>query len=84
VTSLHFTSPKSTQASSAYLAAVLWFWLFCRFSELIYIFPLNLLFLNKLGFPCGSAGKESACNVGDLGLTQGLETSPGEENGYPL
>ena len=21
-----------------------------------------------LGFPCGSAGKESACNVGDLGL----------------
>ena len=20
-----------------------------------------------LGFPCGSAGKESACNVGDLG-----------------
>ena len=24
--------------------------------------------LPKLGFPCGSAGKESACNVGDLGL----------------
>ena len=23
-----------------------------------------------LGFPCGSAGKESACNVGDLGSTQ--------------
>ena len=21
----------------------------------------------KMGFPCGSAGKESACNVGDLG-----------------
>ena len=26
-----------------------------------------------LGFPCGSAGKESACNVGDLGLIPGWE-----------
>ena len=26
-----------------------------------------------MGFPCGSAGKESACNVGDLGLIPGLE-----------
>ena len=25
-----------------------------------------------MGFPCGSAGKESACNVGDLGLIPGL------------
>ena len=25
------------------------------------------------GFPCGSAGKESACNVGDLGLIPGWE-----------
>ena len=25
-----------------------------------------------LGFPCGSAGKESACNAGDLGLIPGL------------
>ena len=37
-----------------------------------------------LGFPCGSAGKESACNVGDLGLILGLGRSPGEGNGYPL
>ena len=37
-----------------------------------------------MGFPCGSDGKESACNVGDPGLTPGLERSPGEENGYPL
>ena len=36
------------------------------------------------GFPCGSAGKESPCNVGDLGLTPGLERSPGEGKGYPL
>ena len=32
---------------------------------------------------CGSAGKESACNEGDLGSIPGLGTSPGERNGYP-
>ena len=37
-----------------------------------------------LGFPGGSAGKESACNVGDLGLIPGLGRSPGEGKGYPL
>ena len=37
-----------------------------------------------LGFSCGSTGKESACNVGDLGLIPRLGRSPGEGNGYPL
>ena len=37
-----------------------------------------------LGFPCGSAGKESACNARDLGLIPGLGRSPGEGKGYPL
>ena len=37
-----------------------------------------------LGFPCGSAGKESACNVGDLGSIRGLGRPPGEGKGYPL
>ena len=36
------------------------------------------------GFPYGSAGKESACNLGDLGSIPGLERSPGEGKGYPL
>ena len=36
------------------------------------------------GFPIGSAGKESACNVGDLGLIPGLGRSPGEGKCYPL
>ena len=36
------------------------------------------------GFPCGSAGKESACNSGDLGSIPGLGRSPGEGKGYPL
>ena len=35
-----------------------------------------------LGFPGGSAGKESACNVGYLGWIPGLGRSPGEEKGY--
>ena len=37
-----------------------------------------------LGFPGGSDGKESACNVGNLGSIPGLERSPGEGNSYPL
>ena len=36
------------------------------------------------GFPCDSAGKESACNAGDLGSIPGLGRSPGEGKGYPL
>ena len=32
----------------------------------------------------GSEGKESACNVGDLGSNPGLGRSPGEGNGNPL
>ena len=34
--------------------------------------------------PCSSAGKESACNAGDLGSIPGLGRSPGEGKGYPL
>ena len=34
--------------------------------------------IGVLRFSGGLAGKESACNAGDLGL------SPGEGNGYPL
>ena len=37
-----------------------------------------------MGLLCGSAGKESTCNAGDLGSIPGLERSPGEEKGYPL
>ena len=40
-----------------------------------------------MGFPDGSAGKESACHAGaarDIGLILGLRRSPGEENGNLL
>ena len=36
-----------------------------------------------LGFPGGSDGKESACNVGDLGSIPGLGRSPGGGHGNP-
>ena len=35
-------------------------------------------------FPCGSTGKESACNEGGLGSIPGLGRSPGERKGYML
>ena len=37
-----------------------------------------------MGFPTGSDGKESACNVGDQGSIPGLERSPGGGHGNPL
>ena len=36
------------------------------------------------GYPCGSGGKESTCNVGDMGSISGLGRSPEEGKGYPL
>ena len=45
---------------------------------------INVSPLSCLGFPCGLAGKESACNVGDLGLIPGLGRSPEEGIGGHL
>ena len=39
---------------------------------------------SALVFPCGSAGKESVCNAGDLGSIPGLGRSPEEGKGYLL
>ena len=38
----------------------------------------------KTQLNCGSAGKESACNAGDLGSIPDLGRFPGEGNSYPL
>ena len=46
---------------------------------------LSLPIFIYVGFPCGSAGKESACNVGqDLGLIPTLGRFPGEGHSDPL
>ena len=37
-----------------------------------------------MGFPGGSEGKASACNVGDMGSIPGSGRPPGEGNGNPL
>ena len=36
------------------------------------------------GFPGSSAGKETACNAGDIDWIPGSGKSPGEGIGYPL
>ena len=42
----------------------------------------NAFTVTSLGFPGGSAGQESACNVGDLGSIPEAGKVPGEGNGY--
>ena len=42
------------------------------------------MYITRSGFPGDSAGKESACNAGELGSIPGLGRSPGEGNGNPL
>ena len=37
-----------------------------------------------MGFPGGSAGKDSTCNIGDPGSIPGSGRSPGGGNGNPL
>ena len=55
-------------------------WLYTR---KIFVF-FHCTYLKYLVFPCGSAGKEFTCNVGDLGLIPGLGRFPGEGKRYPL
>ena len=47
-------------------------------SDIAQLFHKCKSLLHFLDFPWGSAGKESACNVRDLGLIPGLGRSPGE------
>ena len=57
------------------------------FNPMLIIIKTSLfksLFLLLRGFPCGSAGKESACNAGDLVSIPSLGRSPGEGKGYLL
>ena len=49
-----------------------------------YIISLIAIVMIIMGFPGGSDGKASVCNVGDPGSIPGSGTSPGEGNGNPL
>ena len=45
---------------------------------------IETYFERRMGFPCSSVGKESACSAGDPGSIPGLERSPGGGHGNPL
>ena len=49
-----------------------------------YILAIRRFSSEKISFPGGSDGKESACNAGDWGLIPGSGRSPGGGNGNPL
>ena len=42
------------------------------------------IFIDAMGIPGGSDGKESVCNAGDLGFIPGSGRSTGEGNGYSV
>ena len=66
----HLTCQKSTTGS-----------FYCWIPEQLWLVADSSM--NPGGFPGGSLGKVSACNVGDLALIPGLGGSPGEGNGNP-
>ena len=51
---------------------------------MVVVIPLLDIPSSPMGFPGGSAGKESTCNKGELGSIPGLGRSPGEGNNYSL
>ena len=62
----------------------LWTYIFISLEYILYLEVELLGHMVTLGFPDGSAGKESTCNVEDLGLIPGLGRSAGVGKGYPL
>ena len=57
---------------------------FLKFTNLNSLLNIFNTYMHVVGFPCGSAGKESTCHAGDLGSIPGLGRSPREGKGYPL
>ena len=53
----------------------------CKISSILVYLEYTFL---CMGFPGGSEGKASACNVGDPGSVPGLGRLPGEAHGNPL
>ena len=72
----------SLPVSPALLTEYVW-----RFAHLIVQNDISFVFnvhISLMGFPGSSAGKELACNVGDLGSIPGMGRSPGGGHGNPL
>ena len=82
-----FTVPVSSMMGFPLRWVFFTFCFYCRsFAELGFCCPKYFRegLKQRMGFPCSSAGKESTCNMGDLGSIPGLGRSPGEGKGYPL
>ena len=75
-----WTAARLASLSIVYSAYLQYIWSICGClitEDCIHSFYIQ-------GFPGGSAGKVSSCNVGTLGSIPGLGRSPGEGKGYPL
>ena len=72
---LHILLCDADLISFAYISRTV----FAESYDIVYTFIRNLYTVL-----CGSAAKETTCNVGDLGSVPGLERYPGEGKGYPL
>ena len=52
--------------------------------KMLAIIIINISSSSNVGFPGGLDGKESVCNVGDVGLIAGLGRSPEGGHGNPF
>ena len=69
---------EGTNLTRKKIILFLWLW-----SDFFWVFLFTLTNIS-LSFPGGSDGKESTCNVGDLGLISELGRSSGGGHGNPL
>ena len=60
------------------------YWIHSTSSWLVFLVDQQFQPYIHIGFPGGSASKESACNARDLSSIPSLVRSPGEGNGNPL
>ena len=60
------------------------FFFFLLFKNVFSFLRIYIILFNTWDFSGGSDGKESACQVKDLGLIPGSGRCPGERNGNPL
>ena len=59
-------------------------YIYVHYTTLHYTTHTHTHYTVYMGFPGGSNGKESACNMGNLGSIPGSGRSPGEGNDSPL
>ena len=78
----HFSVPTPTPIFLWVASTLLEFHFYV--SIVLSLYKCSFLIVVSQGIPGGSDGKESACNVGDLGLSPGLKRTLGEESGNPL